>query len=145
MLWYEIVQQNDVEFGTADVAAVRKLYDTIVDEDEQLNPETNLQVGKHGRVKQSIPCNLLRRFRLHADAVLLFISNHAATFANNVAERAVHMPKVKQKVSDSFRPVAGARNFCIIRTCLNMFRKQGCGMLDVRQRTFAGDPIELTA
>ena len=141
----EAARQNDVKFGTADVAAFRTLYDAIVDEGEQLNPEADQRAGKRGRVKQSIPYNLLRRFRLHADAVLLFISDHAVPFTNNVAERAVRMPKVKQKISGCFRTVAGAENFCVIRSCLDTLRKQGHGMLDVLQRAFAGNPIQPTA
>jgi transposase len=82
---------------------------------------------------------------LHADAVLLFISDHAVPFTNNVAERAVRMPKVKQKISGCFRTVAGAENFCVIRSCLDTLRKQGHSMLDVLQRAFAGNPIQPTA
>lgn len=138
-------RRNDVDFSAADIAAFRTLYDAIVGEGEQLNPEAAKQIGKRGRVKQSIPYNLLRRFRQHADAVLLFISNHAVPFTNNVAERAVRMPKVKQKISGCFRTVAGAENFCVIRSCLDTLRKQGHGMLEVLQRAFAGDPIQPTA
>lgn len=138
-------RRNDVDFSAADIAAFRTLYDAIIGEGEQLNPEAARQVGKRGRVKQSIPYNLLRRFRQHADAVLLFISNHAVPFTNNVAERAVRMPKVKQKISGCFRTVAGAENFCVIRSCLDTLRKQGHGMLEVLQRAFAGDPIQPTA
>ncbi|WP_416053871.1 IS66 family transposase [Duganella violaceipulchra] len=37
-----------------------------------------------------------------------FISNPAVPFTNNVGERAVRMPKVKQKISGCFRTLAGA-------------------------------------
>lgn len=141
----EAARQNEVRFSAADVAAFRTLYDAIVAEGEQLNPEANKRPGTRGRIKQSIPYNLLRRFRLHADAVLLFISDHAVPFTNNVAERAVRMPKVKQKISGCFRTVVGAENFCVIRSCLDTLRKQGHGMLEVLQRAFAGNPIQPTA
>jgi transposase len=45
------------------------------------------------------PWNLLRRFRRHADAILRFVADFAVPFTNNTAERAVRMPKVKQKIS----------------------------------------------
>lgn len=55
------------------------------------------------------------------------------------------MPKVKQKISGCFRTVAGAENFCVIRSCLGTLRKQGHGMLEVLQRAFAGNPIRPSA
>lgn len=73
------------------------------------------------------------------------ISNHAVPFHNNVGERAVRMPKSKQKVSGCFRTVTGAENFCVIRPCLDTLRKQGHGMLDVLRQAFAGNPILPTA
>ena len=128
-----------------DVAAFRTVYDALVREGEAIHPETAQQPGQHGRGKQSVAANLLRRFRLHADAVLLFISNPAVPFTNNVGERAVRMPKVKQKISGCFRTLAGAEHFCVIRSCLDTLRKQGHGMLTVLQRAFAGNPIQPAA
>jgi transposase len=55
------------------------------------------------------------------------------------------MPKVKQKISGSFRTLDGAENFCVIRSCLDTLRKRGSGMLVVLQRAFAADPILPTA
>jgi transposase len=55
------------------------------------------------------------------------------------------MPKVKQRISGCFRTLEGAENFCVIRSCLDTLRKQGHGMLDVLQRTFAGNPIQPAA
>lgn len=89
--------------------------------------------------------NFLRRVRQHADAVLLFISDLTVPFTNNTGERAVRMPKVKQKISGCFRTVAGAEHFCVILACLDTLRKQGYGMLDVLQRAFAAPPIPVSA
>jgi len=44
----------------------------------------------------------MRRLRQYADAVRLFIRNPAVPFTNNTAERAVRMPKVKQKNPAAF-------------------------------------------
>lgn len=128
-----------------DVAAFRTVYDALVREGEAIHPETAPQAGQRGRGKQSVAANLLRRFRLHADAVLLFLSNPAVPFTNNVGERAVRMPKVKQKISGCFRTLAGAEHFCVIRSCLDTLRKQGHSMLTVLQRAFAGNPIRPVA
>ncbi|GGE89231.1 IS66 family transposase [Massilia psychrophila] len=110
-----------------------------------MHPEVELAVWKGGRATQSVACNLLRRLRKHADAILLFIRDLAVPFTNNVAERAVRMPKVKQKISGCFRIVEGADNFCVIRSCLDTLRMQGHGMLEVLQRACAGSPIRPTA
>ena len=136
-------RQQQIAFSAADVLAFRTIYDDIVREGERLNPDTSAS-GK-GRVKQSVATNLLRRFRLHADAVLRFIGNLDVPFTNNVAERAVRMPKVKQKISGCFRTLDGAEHFCVIRSCLDTLRKQGHNMLAVLQRAFAGDPIPSVA
>jgi transposase len=127
-------------FGADEVQAFRTLYDAIVRDGEELNPGTNPD-SPSARGKQSTAVNLLRRFRVHADAILRFISDFAVPFTNNEAERAVRMPKVKQKISGCFRTFEGAHHFCVIRSVLDSMRKQGQNMLAVLQRAFAGAPI----
>ena len=141
----EALRQNQSTLSIADIAAFDTLYNAILCEGERLNPEVVKPAGKRGRCKQSIAFNLLRRLRQHADAVLLFIRDPAVPFTNNLGERAVRMPKVKQKISGCFRTLDGAENFCVIRSCLDTLRKQGHRMLDVLQRAFAGDPIQPAA
>jgi len=141
----EAARQKQSTLCTADIAAFDTLYNAILCEGERLNPEVVKPAGKRGRCKQSIAFNLLRRLRQHADAVLLFILDPAVPFTNNLGERAVRMPKVKQKISGCFRTLDGAENFCVIRSCLDTLRKQGHGMLDVLQRAFAGNPVQPAA
>lgn len=138
-------RQQGRPFDADAIAAFHTVYNGIVHEGEQLNPPKLKPDGKRGRCKQSDAHNLLRRFRLHADAILRFIADSAVPFSNNIAERAVRMPKVKQKISGCFRTIAGADNFCTIRSCLDTLRKQGHSMLEVLRRAFAGDPITLAA
>lgn len=138
-------RQQGRPFDADAIAAFTTVYNGIVREGEQLNPPKLKPDEKAGRCKQSDAHNLLRRFRLHADAILRFISDPTVPFSNNIAERAVRMPKVKQKISGCFRTVTGADNFCIIRSCLDTLRKQGHSMLEVLRRAFAGDPIMLAA
>lgn len=132
-------REQQITFGTDDVGAFRTVYDAIVREGEQLNPIHS------GRVKQSTTVNLLRRFRQHADSILRFVADFAVPFTNNTAERAVRMPKVKQKISGCFRTLDGAEHFCVIRSCLDTLRKQGHNMLAVLQHAFAGNPIQSVA
>lgn len=135
----EAARRQQRPLGTSIAAAFATVYDAIVREGEQVHPVILKPNGKPG--KQSEAHNLLRRFRRHADAILRFIADPTVPFTNNVAERAVRMPKVKQKISGCFRTVQGADNFCVIRSCLDSLRKQGHRMLDVLRRAFIRDPI----
>ena len=87
-------------------------------------------------------CNahLLRRLREHADEVLLFVTDLSVPFTNNLGERAIRMPKVKQKISGCFRTVEGAKNFAIIRSYLDTLHKQGHNLLDALRLAFQGQP-----
>lgn len=139
----ESARQHDITLPADDIATFVALYEMILCEGELENPEVVKHgTGKRGRSKQSIAFNLLRRLRQHADAVLLFIRDLSVPFTNNLGERAVRMPKVKQKISGCFRTFDGAENFTVIRSCLDTLRKQGYGMLEVLQCAFAGNPIQ---
>lgn len=138
----EAARQKNIALNAEDAAAFRTLYEAILRAGERLHPEVPKPIGKRGRSKQSIAFNLLHRLRQHADAVLLFIRDPAVPFTNNLGERAIRMPKVKQKIAGCFRTRQGVENFSVIRSCLDTLRKQGHGMLDVLRRTFAGNPIQ---
>lgn len=138
----EAARKNAITLSDRDIAAFGTVYNRILCEAEQVNPEAVKPSGKRGRARQSIAFNLLRRLRQHADAVLLFISDPTVPFTNNLGERAVRMPKVKQKISGCFRTIEGAQNFSVIRSCLDTLRKQGHGMLDVLRHAFDGNPIQ---
>ena len=49
--------------------------------------------------------------RAHATEVLRFVTDLRVPFTNNLGERAIRMPKVKQKISGCFRTLKGAQNF----------------------------------
>lgn len=137
------VRRQQRTLDADDVAAFRTVYGALVPEGEALHPETAQPPVQCRRGKQAVAVSLLRRFRLTADAVLRFISDPAVPFANNVGERAVRTPKVKQEISGGFRAVAGAEHFCVIRSSLHTLRKQRHSMLSVLHRTIAGNPIQI--
>jgi transposase len=137
----EAARQRGFTLSDADYAAFSTLYHGILCEGERCHPEASKFPGKRGRAKQSVAFNLLRRMRDHADAVLRFIRDPAVPFTNNLGERAVRMPKVKQKISGCFRTPEGAAHFSIIRSCLDTFKKQGRNMFDVLLHAFAGTPL----
>lgn len=137
----ETARQQKKPLSNATISGFMAAYETILSDGERGNPEVTKRTGKRGRSKQSITFNLLRRLRKYADAVLLFIHDPNVPFTNNLAERAVRMPKVKQKISGCFRTLEGAENFCVVRSCLDTLHKQGHGMLEVLQHAFSGNPI----
>ena len=89
-----------------------------------------------GRKRQRKGYNLLLRLKEHSDSVLLFTRNPQDPATNNMAELAVRMEKVPQKISGSFHSGQGAINRTIIRTVLATARKQDWTM----QETLRASP-----
>jgi transposase len=121
----------------ARIAYLRSRYGEILAEGEAANPRAPPS-GKRGRTRQSKAVNLLHRLRTYADDVLRFMTDPGVPFTNNLAEQAVRMPKVKQKVSGCFRTPTGAQSFCIIRSYLDTLRKQGANLFHALTLTFQG-------
>jgi len=124
--------------ATERIAYFRSLYWEIIAEGEAANPRAPPS-GKRGRTRQSKATNLLQRLRTYADDVLRFMTDHGVPFTNNLAEQAVRMPKVKQKVSGCFRTLKGAQSFCTIRSYLETLRKQGANPFLALVQTFQGN------
>jgi transposase len=117
----------------------RYVYTLLLDEGDRLNPR-QASTGKRGRVKQSKAANLIARLRTYADDVWRFASEVGVPFTNNLAEQAIRMPKVKQKISGCFRKIEGALTFCVIRSYLATLNKQGVNLFDALVDTFFGTP-----
>lgn len=120
------------------LAFYRHTYEAILAEGEAVNPRAPPS-GKRGRTGQSKPLNLIDRLRTHADDVWRFATDHNVPFSNNVAEQAVRMPKVKQKISGGFRTLAGLETFCVIRSYLATLHKQGYNLFQALTKTFQGN------
>jgi transposase len=119
------------------LAFYRTEYDAILTTGEAANPRAPPS-GKPGRTKQSKALNLIDRLRDHADDVWRFATDHNVPFSNNVAEQAVRMPKVKQKISGGFRTQAGLDTFCTIRSYLATLHKQGANLFHSLTQAFQG-------
>jgi transposase len=96
--------------------------------------------GGRGRAKQSKATNLLGRLRTYADDVWRFATDLNVPFTNNLAEQAVRMPKVQQKISGCFRTQNGVDTFCVIRSYLATLHKQGGNPFHALTLTFQGCP-----
>ena len=117
-------------------------YAALLQEGYQANPpDPPPETSKKGRRKQSPARNLLDRLSLHQEAVLAFLENFAVPFDNSLAERAIRMVKVQQKVSGCFRSVVGAHAFARIRGYLSTLRKQGMPVLTALEQALVGHPV----
>jgi transposase len=129
--------------SAAEIETFTGRYRSGVQAGQALNPAAAKIEGRKGRAKQSSAFNLQQRLQEHETEVLYFMHDLAVPFTNNLAERAIRMPKVKQRISGCFRTFRGAQNFCAIRSYIDSARKQGFSMLHALQAAFAGSPLDL--
>jgi transposase len=123
------------------VASLRRQYKAILAQGERDNPRlARAKIKQRGRIKQSPAANLLLRLRERADDVLRFLTDERVPFDNNLAERDIRMPKLKQKTSGCFRTVTGAESFCTIRSYIATLRKQGRNVFLALTLAFQGNP-----
>ena len=131
------VDDTGPPLSAAHLADYRSRYDRILVEGEALNPLAR-RSGERGPTRQSKPANLLRRWRVYTDDVWRFATDYNVPFTNNIAEQAVRMPKVKQKVSGCFRTKKGADTFCTVRSYLATLHKQQANLFHALTLTFQG-------
>lgn len=131
------VNVNEGPLTDQRIADFRARYNDILVTGETVNPLVP-KSGKRGRTRQSKPANLLLRLRTYADDVWRFATDHNVPFTNNLAEQAVRMPKVKQKISGGFRTKKGADTFCTLRSYLATMHKQGANPFHALTLTFQG-------
>lgn len=134
------VQQQAV--SEAQVVTFKDRFAVIVAQGLCLNPPSPPATGSRRPTKQSPATNLLLRLRRHANDVLRFLTDPAVPFDNNLAERAIRMPKLKQKVSGCFRTPQGADAFCTIRSYLATLHKQRIPLFDAIVKSFHGQPLQ---
>lgn len=124
-------------------------WSELLERGEALNPQTertgtshDAGTGARGRPRQSKAANLLKRLREHRHDVWRFISDEGVPFTNNLAEQALRMSKVKQKISGCFRTEHGADTFFTIRSYLATMAKQKANLFDCLVSTFNRQPIQ---
>ncbi len=120
-------------------------WDVLLARGERLNPEAmpaSAPRGTQGRHKQSKAFNLLKRLRAHRRDVWRFMTDAGVPFTNNLAEQALRMSKVRQKISGCFRTSEGADTFFTIRSYLATMHKQQACLFDCLIATFKGQPIQ---
>ena len=121
----------------------RARYQAIIDQGWRANPPpatTRTSSGRSSRQRRSKPANLLVRLDDHREEVLRFATDFRVPFDNNQAERDIRMAKLQQKISGSWRTLAGAQRFCRLRSYVATARNQHVGVLAGLRRVFEGDP-----
>jgi transposase len=143
-----LLQMNQAVNASADAvlppkiaAAYRGQYRCLVEQGYEVNPETMTDPtckDRRGGIKQSFARNLLRRLDKRDDDTLRFMTEAEVPFTNNLAERDIRMPKLKQKVSGCFRTVAGAQAYCSMRSYLGTLQKRSGNLMEALIALFAG-------
>ncbi|MEO9003471.1 MAG: IS66 family transposase [Ginsengibacter sp.] len=116
-------------------------YDLLIKEGYLQHPFPEKQPGKRGAVKKSKTQNLLERFKNHREDIIRFIRDFRVPFGNNLAEQAVRMMKLKQKISGCFRSKQGAVCFATTRSYIDTMRKNGFCIMDAIGRAIIGKAI----
>ena len=124
-------------------------WSTLLEHGEAFNPQTqrtgtsqDVGMGSRGRIKQSKAANLLRRLREHRQEVWRFMTDVDVPFTNNLAEQALRMAKVKQKISGCFRTEHGADTFFTIRSYLATMTKQKNNLFECLVSVFNRQTIQ---
>ena len=137
----EAVQNAGGKLEKQEAEQYRTRYREILknaDETECLPPEKLNREKKRGRIKKTIPRNLLERLMKFENDVLRFMEDEVTPFTNNQGENDLRMTKVQQKISGCFRSMEGAHTFCRIRGYLLTCRKHGMTATEALRIMFAG-------
>lgn len=120
-----------------------KKYDNLMNEGLRIHPVPKKQKGKRGVAKKSKTQNLIERFVDYKEQILAFAKNFLIPFGNNVAEQAIRMMKVKQKISGCFRSEQGAKDFAVIRSYISTMKKQEKPIMQALAAAIQGSPFKL--
>jgi transposase len=98
-----------------------------------------LNAARQGKLQQKRHALATRMKTREAD-YLRFARDLRIPFTNNPAEQAIRMSKLRIKISGCMRSMAGAEEFCAIRSYLATAAHHGVGALDALTTAFQGDP-----
>lgn len=104
-----------------------------------LHPAPLRDPRKRGRPKRSKGANLLERLASNAVSVLAFL--RGLPFTNNMAEQALRMDKLRQKISGCFRTIAGFMKFARIRSYIQTALKNDVDIFEALACVFRGQPL----
>lgn len=100
---------------------------------------TALNAGRQGKLQKKRHA-LTTRMKDREDDYLRFARDLRVPFSDNEAERAIRMSKLRIKVSGCVRSMAGAEEFCAVRSYLATAVRHGISSLHALTRAFQGRP-----
>jgi transposase len=98
-----------------------------------------LNAARKGQLQQKRHA-LASRMQTREDDYLRFARDLRVPFDNNEAERTIRMSKLRIKISGCMRSMAGAEEFCALRSYLASTAHHGIGALKALTTAFQGDP-----
>ena len=98
-----------------------------------------LNAGRRGKLQQKRHA-LATRMQTRGDDYLRYARDLRIPFTNNEAEQSIRMSKLRIKVSGCMRSMAGAEEFCAIRSYLATAARHGITGLAALTRAFQGNP-----
>ena len=101
--------------------------------------QTAARAGTLMKKHNALACRLIDR----QDDYLRFTRDWRVPADNNGSERDIRMIKLRQKISGCLRTLAGARQFCAIRSYLSTAAKQGLSFFDALVMLTEGQPFEM--
>jgi transposase len=85
---------------------------------------------------------MIKRLTKYEQEALLFMLDFSVPFTNNLAERDIRMPKVKQKISGCFRSEEGAKRFARIRGFVSTVKKRGLKVINGLHAVFTDEATD---
>jgi Transposase IS66 family len=98
-----------------------------------------LNAGRNGKLQRKRRA-LAKRMQDREDGYLRFARDLRVPFTGNAAEQPVRMCKLRMEISGCMRSMAGAGEFCAIRSCLATAARHGIGALEALTSAFQGRP-----
>jgi transposase len=98
-----------------------------------------LNAARQGKLQQKRNALATRMQAREAD-YLRFARDLRVPFTNNEAEQAIRMSKLRIKISGCMRSMAGAEQFCALRSYLATAARHSIGALDALTTAFQGRP-----
>jgi transposase len=123
--------------------ALRRRYNKTLDLAFSLLPEGPPPWRRHRggwSVTERKAWNLAARMRDNADQVLRLLDDTRVSLDNNVAERALRMVKLHDKISGCFHSLPGAEAFATIRSYLQTAANHDENLLGVLHQLFTNGP-----